>query len=235
MVHSLSKLFGKIPNCPRIGHRRSQSITIKADLFRAITIGSDFKHKLELIEEKYIQAGFPVKFILSIIRQFETKKEDCLVPECLQDSKKRIYFKIPFCPKNESCIFKYIEKSNSFTSNEIKFSFSWVTHKIRAFFSLKDRNTRVHNVIHKGECSCKKTYVSETKRNATIRWAEHRTTNGISEPVKHISRNTYHEFVLKVLSRAPNDWKNKEFCKLFSSKYLIHHSTTIATLKTFVI
>ena len=130
---------------------------IKGDLFRDFRIGSNFKHELELIKEKYIRAGFPVKFILAIIKQFETKKEDFPVPEGLQDGKKRTHFKIPFCPKNESCIFKYIKKLNSFTSNQIKFSFSWVTHKIRALFPLKDRNSHVHNVIYKGECSCKET------------------------------------------------------------------------------
>ena len=175
---------------------------IKGDFFRAIKIGSDFKHKLELIKEKYIRVGFPVKFILSIIRQFET---DCPVAECLQDGKKRIHFKIPFCPKNEFCIFKYIEKLNSFKSNEIKFSFSWVIFKISALFPLKDKNTHVHNVIYKRKCSCKETYVSETKRNATTRWAEHKAKNGTSEPAKHISRNPSYEFKWKTLSRAPDN------------------------------
>ena len=193
---------------------------IKRDFFRAFRIGSNFKYELELIKEKYIRAGFPVKFILAIIKQFETKKEDFPVLEGLQDSKKRINFKIPFCPKKESCIFEYIEKLNSFTSNEIKFSFAWVTHKIRALFPLKDRNSHVHNVIYKGECSCKETYVGETKRNATTRWAEHKATNGTSEPAKHISRNTSHEFEWKVLSRAPDDWRKKRILEAFFIKML---------------
>ena len=84
------------------------------------------------MKKKYMRAGFPVKLILSITRQFETKKKDFPVSECLQDSKKRIHFKIPISPKKKSYIFKYIEKLNSFISNEINFSFFWVTHKIRA-------------------------------------------------------------------------------------------------------
>ena len=52
---------------------------------------------MELMKEKYIRAGFPVKFIPAIIKQFETKKEDFFVPEGLQDGKKRNHFKIPFC------------------------------------------------------------------------------------------------------------------------------------------
>ena len=100
---------------------------IEGYLFRAFRIGSDFIHELELLKEKYIRAGFPVKFIFAILKQFEASKEDFPVPESLQDGEKRIHFKIPFCPKNESCIFKYIEKLSSFTSNQIKFSFSLVT------------------------------------------------------------------------------------------------------------
>ena len=153
---------------------------IKRDLFTAIKIGSDFKHELELIKKKYIRAGFPVKFILAIIKQFETKKKDFPVLEGLQDGKKRIHFKIPFCPKNESCIFKY----------------------------------------NKGECSCKETYVGKTKRNATTNWAEHKGTNGTSEPAKHISRNPSHEFEWKVLSRAPDDWRKRRIFEALFIKML---------------
>ena len=135
-------------------------------------------------------------------------------------AKRESYFKIPFCQKNESCIFKYIEKLNSFTSNQIKFLFSWVTHKIRALFPLKDRNSHVHNVIYKGECSCKETYVGETKRNATTRWAKHKATNGTSEPSKHISRNPSHKFEWKVLSRAPGDRRKRRILEAFFIKML---------------
>ena len=79
---------------------------IKGDLFRAFRIGSDFKHELELIKEKYIRAGFPVKFILAIIKQFETKKEDFPVPEGLQDGKKKIHFKLLFFPNKRILHFQ---------------------------------------------------------------------------------------------------------------------------------
>ena len=64
MVHSLSKCFEKtkLPThwslaIPKLYKRNM----IKGNLFRAFRIGSDCKHELELIKEKYIQAGFLVK------------------------------------------------------------------------------------------------------------------------------------------------------------------------------
>ena len=65
------------------------------------------------------------------------------------------------------------------------------------------------------KCSCKKTYVGETKRNATTKWAEHKATNGTSEPAKHISTNPSHEFEWKVLSRAADDWRKRIFEAFF--------------------
>ena len=61
---------------------------------------------------------------------------------------------------------------------------------------------------------------NETKRNVTIRRAEHKATNGRSEPAKHISRNPSHEFEWKVLSRAPGDWRKRRIFEAFFMKML---------------
>ena len=84
----------------------------------------------------------------------------------------------------------------------------------------KDTVVYIHNVIYKGECSCKEKYVDEAKRNATTKWAEHKVTNGTSEPAKHISTNPSHEFEWKVLSRAPDDWRKRRILKAFFIKML---------------
>ena len=134
--------------------KQYKRIPIKGDLHRASRIGSDFE-----LEKS---AGFPDQFIISVFEQFDTPKEESLTSSWLFENKKRLHFKIPYCPKNELYIHKYIDKFNSFTKNFITFSYSWITSKIRTLFPLKDRISHVHNVIYKGECSCGETYVGET-------------------------------------------------------------------------
>ena len=82
---------------------------IKGDLFRAFRIGSGFKHELELIKEKYIRAGFPVKFILAIIKQFETKKEDSLSQKVSRMAK-----------RESTSSFHFVRKTNPAFSNTLR-------------------------------------------------------------------------------------------------------------------
>ena len=119
--------------------------------------------------QKYKRAGFLDRFIISAFEQFDTPKDEGLIPSWLFENQRKLNFKVPYCPKNELYIHKCIDKLNSFTKNVITFSYSWITSKIRTLFPLKGKILHVHNVIYKGECSCGGTYLGGTKRNVEVR------------------------------------------------------------------
>ena len=57
-------------------------------------------------------------------------------------------------------------------------------------------------VIYEGKCSCGRQYIGETIRNSDIRWNEHESTTGKSQPAKHLADKKSHMFMWKVLSSA---------------------------------
>ena len=77
------------------------------------------------------------------------------------------------------------------------------TRNIKSLFQLKDKVAHRSCVIYDGECSCKLSYIGETKRNREVRWREHEDPAGKTEPTKHLMENTSHKFTWKVLSAAP--------------------------------
>ena len=98
-----------------------------------------------------------------------------------------------------------IAKLNEFTNNKLQIVYTWKTTKLRSLFRVKDKITHVSNVIYKGECSCEDTHIGESKRNAVIRWKEHKSNNQKSEPSKHLVQNPDHDFNWSILARAPQD------------------------------
>ena len=60
-------------------------------------------------------------------------------------------------------------------------------------------------------CSCKESYIGETKCNAKIRWKEHCSINDKkSEVAEHLLKNSGHTINWQVITSAPhqqNKWK----------------------------
>ena len=52
-------------------------------------------------------------------------------------------------------------------------------------------------------CSCKSTYVGETKRNVEVRVLKHSHPSGKSDPSKHLNQNINHMFTWLVICSAP--------------------------------
>ncbi|XP_066926368.1 uncharacterized protein [Clytia hemisphaerica] len=83
---------------------------IKGELSRAYRIATSFKDELVRIRSKYSNAGYPEKFVESQIRSFRNSKEETenIIPtwlfkeEIVTEKKSKVFFKIPYCPKNES-------------------------------------------------------------------------------------------------------------------------------------
>ena len=129
--------------------------------------------------------------------------------------KKEIVIRVPFCPKNEASINKVLKRLEVFSNKQFVFKVIWNTQKIKSLFPIKDRVQHSSNVTYEWKCSCQHSYVGETKRNVEVRWNEHQSNNGKSEPSKHIINNPDYSFQWKVLSKTPRDKRKRKILEAY--------------------
>ena len=201
--------------------KRYKRNAINIDLHRAKSISSDFQNEVMIITEKYLSAGYPKRFIISVIKDFENKKEnEMIIPEWLFNPKPSFSIFIPYSPENEVFVKRFLTKLNKFTNDTCSFFIIWRTKNIKSLFSTKDKISHVSNVIYSGQCSCGDNYIGETDRNAEIRWREHDKPSHQSNPSKHLTNNITHEFQWKIIKYAPrNNTKRKILEAFFISRY----------------
>ena len=114
-----------------------------------------------------------------------------------------------YCPSNEHDVKRFIDRVESFTGGKVMFIVLWSTRNIKSLFPLKDKVAYRSCVIYEGQCSCKLSYIGETKTNSEVRWREHKNPAGRTEPAKHLMENTSHKFTWKVLSAAPSQFRRR--------------------------
>ena len=83
---------------------------INGDLYRSKGISSHFDEAIPLIKEKFIKADYPLRFIDSLINQFQKGKEcegeSFIIPTgLLEIAKPFIFVGIPYCMKLNQNIF----------------------------------------------------------------------------------------------------------------------------------
>ena len=103
-----------------------------------------------------------------------------------------------------------MEKFHTFTNHKFSLLIKWQTKKVRSLFKVKSINPYPSCKIYFGECNCGETYVGETIRNVEIRWAEHNSLKGKSEPSKHLQDNVDHAFTWRILSSAPKNTRERK-------------------------
>ena len=128
---------------------------IIADVHCAKRISCDFDYEISVIKSKYIKAGYPSKFVTSVINTCTVEKEEPIIPPQMFDERKTVYFQLPFCKTNEQKIKSIVNKLEEFTNNKVKFShiFRWKTRKLKSLFPLEDRIKHKANIVYKGICS----------------------------------------------------------------------------------
>ena len=182
---------------------------ITGDLHRSQKISSDYQQEVKLIQHKYVNAGFPQRFVSSVIDNFNnlTIQEDSTLipPFFFEESAPFILVEIPYCQENERLSKHFIAKFKSFMDIECKVVVKWITKKIRNLFNLKSKNPHPSCKIYEGSCSCGSSYIGETKRNVEVRWKEHDDPRGKSEPAKHLYESPTHSFSWRVLMSAPQN------------------------------
>ena len=71
----------------------------------------NFAAEKEIIRDKFNTAGFPFRFVESVIEQFEKKltEDDLFIPEILfKEPKKFVLIELPFCEKNEELSKRFL-------------------------------------------------------------------------------------------------------------------------------
>ena len=187
--------------------KRYKRNAINGELHRAKRISSDFEQEVTRIRKKFMDVGFPQRYVDSVIRDFQsppTNADDDIIPDWLFDERQTLVIRLPFCPKNEEMSKTFVQKLETFTNGKFLFKIIWNTRNIRSLFSLKDRVEHMSCVIYEGTCSCGEKYIGETNRIADIRWNEHNIpSTEKSDPSKHLFNNVTHTFTWRILTRAP--------------------------------
>jgi len=203
--------------------KRYKRNAIKGDLHRANRISDILKEEKTRILSKYVAAGYPIRFIEAVIREFETNthNDDLIIPNWLFDeekTKKEIYIKLPFCEKNERETHKFLKTLDSYTDNEYRFQIVWTTRKLRSLFQIKDKVIYKANVIYEGNCDCGEKYIGETVRNTITRWKEHESKSSKSEVSRHLQNNSQHNFRWKPITQAPKETIKRKILEAFYIK-----------------
>ena len=97
--------------------KRYKRNNIRGNLHRAFKIASDVE--VQTITLKYVEVGYPIGIIKSVINDFKNSKEEeqLIIPEWLFDQRK-VLFKLPYCPSNERDVKCFNDKFESFTNGK---------------------------------------------------------------------------------------------------------------------
>ena len=113
--------------------------TVIDELHRAKKIASSFDIEIKSIVNKYIAAGFPTRFVHSIIDNFDSDKNNLFILQRLFEERKAFTIHLPFSSSNESFVKTFISKLTYFTNEKCKFNVVWNTRKVQSLFPLKDK------------------------------------------------------------------------------------------------
>ena len=111
----------------------------------------------------------------------------------------------------------------------------WLTRNIKSFFPLKDKVVCRSWIVYERQCSCKFSYIGETKRSSEVCWKEHKDPAEKSETTKHLIENASQKFTWKALSAAPSYFYGRKILevsfiilpKLALNDQLEHHSFSL--------
>ena len=102
--------------------KKNKLNTIKAELYRAKQIRSNFTNDVNLIRTKFKSAGCPMRFVNTAIHEFTTAQTneeiEFIISHWLFEAKKKIdLVEIPSFLKNESSPKQFIKKFEKFTND----------------------------------------------------------------------------------------------------------------------
>ena len=135
------------------------NLLIKSVFFkknRSKRISQNFDEEIPLIKEKFLKADYPLRFINSVVNEFQKGKE-CgdesfiIPPSLFENTKPFIFTEIPYCEPNKIKSKRFLKIFHKFTNNSLV---TILDSSIRSLFSLQDKKNYKSCVIYKGVCSC---------------------------------------------------------------------------------
>ena len=104
--------------------KRYKRNAINGDLYRSCRISSNFNGEKNQIRRKFSSAGYPMRFVNSVINDFESKEYDPMIPNYLFndfESKPIVLIDIPFCNENERASKQLLKKLKVSTKEKYDF------------------------------------------------------------------------------------------------------------------
>ena len=122
--------------------------TINGDLYRSKRISSNFDEEIPLIKERFMKADYPLRFINSIVNEFQKGKEcgdeSFRIPTSLFEiAKTLIFVEIPYCELNEIKSKHFFNKFHKFSNNSFRMVITWKTRNIGSLFPLKEKRLQI--------------------------------------------------------------------------------------------
>ena len=195
---------------------------ITNDLHRAKKISTNFSKEKDEVALKYENAGYPKRFVTSIVKDFTEKENRPNPTKEERNEKVFVPIKIPFCEKNEKVAKHFLTKLKKFTGEDFTFTIIWQSKKVKTLFRVKDPIKHKSNVIYKGTSDTNPdiSYIGETKQIVDARWNQHENPNHDSAPSKYLSDHTEDKFTWEVLSGSSANWfKRRIHEALFIRKF----------------
>ena len=91
---------------------------IIGELHRAKKIAPNIDRDIKQIVNKYTAAGFPSRYVHSIIDNFDSGKDNLIIPQWLLYEREAFTIHLTFSPSNESFVKTIIRKLNYFTNEK---------------------------------------------------------------------------------------------------------------------
>ena len=88
------------------------------ELHSAKKMASNFEMEIKCIINKYTAVGFPSRFIHSIIDNFDSGKDNLIIPQWFFDERKAVTIHPPFSPNNENFVKTFASNLNYFTNEK---------------------------------------------------------------------------------------------------------------------
>ena len=188
-------------------------------MHRSRKIASNLDIEIRAIKAKYNKAGYPRRFIESVIRDFITpldKDESFIIPPNMFALKKPfLLLEIPCCEQNEIASKRFKKKFHQFAGYKYDIAVKWLTKKLKSYFPLKNPNLHLSCKIYKGICGCGETYIGKTIPNVEECSSEHNSADNKSKPAKHLADNEEHFFLWSILLAAPKDGRIRKNVEAF--------------------
>ena len=77
-----------------------------------------------------------------------------IIPDWLFEECSKVLFKLPYWPRIEHNVKRFIDRTESSTGGKIMLTVLWSTRNIKSFFPLKDEVVHQFCIIYERQCFC---------------------------------------------------------------------------------